>query len=124
MDANAADLAVGILEQKAHAAGQLAGAQVARGHVIDEHLAGIGFEQTVHQAHRGGLPRPVRADERDELAVADGEAHAFQDGSRPVVGRVHVAELDHASPSFNASRASRPLRTGAPAARRSAPIQG
>ena len=81
----AADLAIGVLEQEANLRGKLAGAQLRGGHAIDEDLARRRLQQTVYQAHRGGLARAVRAHERNEIAVGDTEAHITQDRQLAII---------------------------------------
>ena len=76
---------------------QLAGAQLRSGHAVDEHFARRRLQQPVDQAHRGGLARAVRADERHEVAVGDAEARSRRTSELAVIRRAHVLELDHAT---------------------------
>src|SRR5438094_3677678 len=50
----------------------------------EQHLAGIGAELAVHHVEAGGLAGAVGTDEREELALAEREAHP--------VDRAHAAE--------------------------------
>ena len=54
------------------------------GHVEagDPHVAGAGPVQAAHQVQQGGLARPRRADDGDQLALGDGEG----DPRRAVTG--------------------------------------
>ena len=56
--------------------------------------AALGREQPGYRAQRRGLSRAVRADERDDLALSDFEAHAFERVDRAVVD-VDVVDFQH-----------------------------
>ena len=48
-------------------------------------LATLRFEQAGNGAQRGVLPAPLRADERDDVALLDLQRNAMQRGDRAVV---------------------------------------
>ena len=110
----AADLSVGVLEQKAHPAGKFAGAQVRGGNPVYQHLAAGRLQQAVAQTHGGGLSRAVGSHKGHEVAVLDGEAHVLENGGlRLVVGK-DVLELDHAITSWHRETAWSTVRHTGP----------
>src|SRR6266542_1395781 len=57
-------------------------------------------KQTRDRLQRRRLARAVRAEQRDDLAVADGEREAAQDEDHLLVDHLHVAELEHCAASL------------------------
>ena len=65
---------------------------------VDEHLARGGALEQVDVAHQGGLARTGLADDAEDVAVVDGEAHVVERGEGTFLGLVHlgdVLEFDH-----------------------------
>ena len=50
---------------------------------VDHDRPCIGLRESGNDVHQRRLATAGRTDDRDELAVADGEADAFNDGQRP-----------------------------------------
>src|SRR6059036_2279077 len=61
--------------------------------VAEEHSALTGGQKTEHRLEYGRLPRPVGADDRDDLTGLDPEGHALQDLELAVSG-VEVAHFE------------------------------
>ena len=110
----AADLPIGILEEEANFARDLARTQFGGGRFIEQHRAFAWFEQAIHQAHGSGFSCAIRTDEGDEFAIIDREAHVAQDGQLVIVGSVNITELDHASTSLHTLHAPSTSRTEGP----------
>ena len=66
----------------------------------DPHLAAGGAVEGPHQLHQGGLARPRRPDDPDQLALADGEADPAQGlhGRLAGVALRDVVDVEHRSP--------------------------
>ncbi len=87
------DLMVGVLKNVADFARQI-GDGKGRGYALaDEDLPMRGFEQTVEVFDQRGLARPVRPDQRDELAGDDGERYA-PEGEHAGIGMVEVEDAE------------------------------
>jgi len=71
----AANLPIGVLEQKAHLRGELTRLQLRGRYPVNQDLARRRLQKAVYQAHRGGFPRAVRSDEGDEIPITHREAH-------------------------------------------------
>lgn len=51
---------------------------------FEQHLAAVSVEDPAHEVEDGGLARPIRADQGDDLSAPDAEVH--------VAYRAHTAE--------------------------------
>ena len=63
----------------------------------DPYVAAGGPVEGPHQLQQGGLARPRRADDPDQLPLADGEVHPAQglDGRLAGVALGHVVDVEH-----------------------------
>ena len=66
----------------------------------DPHPAAGRPVERAHQLQQGGLARSRRADDPDQLTLAEGEVHPAQglDGWLARIGLGHVVELEHSRP--------------------------
>ena len=79
------------------------------GHVEpgDPHLAAGGPVERSHQLQQGGLARPRRADDPDQLPLANGEVHPPQglDGRLAGIALGHVVDIEHRHPGLGEGEA-------------------
>ena len=79
-------------------------------HAVEEHVAGQPAtgeprHQPVSTPSSVDLPEPVGPVDQHQLALADAQVDAVQDGAVAVVGQADPAQLDHAATSTRAGRA-------------------
>ena len=81
--------------------------------VVDSDLARVRFDETAEQRHQSGLARPGVADDRDELALVEGQVDPTQHGCPTVPGDVGLPQASHLDVRHQVIRtraSTRPIR--------------